>query len=100
MVSALQSSTGMATHIRRATAGEISDVLGDHEPLTIDRLLATAATIDEIAAAAAAIEEEDDFGELHREPSSPREAEVRAILLELVFEDAEEQESEREIARV
>ncbi len=90
----------MTSTIRPATAGDIVEILGDLEPLTIDRLLATGATSDEIAAAAAAIEEEDAFGEIHREPSSPREAEVRAILLELVFEDTEEQESEREIARV
>ncbi len=89
-----------ATTIRPATASQLVELLGELEPLTIDRLLRTGATLDEVAAAASAIEEEDAFGEVHRDPSSPREAEVRAILLELVFEDTEEQEAEREIARV
>lgn len=82
-----------------ASAGEIFGLLGELEPLTLERLLATGATIAEVAAAINAIEDEDAFGETHHAPLSSREAEVRAILEELVFENAEEQESEREIAR-
>ena len=85
---------------RAVTAAELADLLGELEPLTIEKLIATRATIDEVAEAVSAIEDEDTFGELHHEPSSPRQAEVRAILEELVFEDVEEGESEREIARV
>lgn len=82
-----------------ASAGEIFGLLGELEPLTLDRLLATGATISEVAAAVNAIEDEDAFGETHHTPLSPREAEVRAILEELVFESAEEREAERELAR-
>jgi tRNA(Ser,Leu) C12 N-acetylase TAN1 len=82
-----------------ATASEIIDLLGEVEPLTLEKLLTTHATIDEVAEAVSAIEDEDAFGETHHAPSTPREAEVRAILEDLVFENVEEQESEREIAR-
>jgi hypothetical protein len=88
-----------ATVQRPASATEIFGLLGELEPFTIERLLATKATIGEVAAAVNALEDEDAFGETHRAPSSSREAEVRAILEELVFEDAEEREAEREIAR-
>jgi hypothetical protein len=84
---------------RPATAADIVALLGELEPLAIDRLLATGATSAEVAEAVSAIEDEDAFGEIHHEPSSPREAEVRAILEELVFETVEEREDEREIAR-
>lgn len=82
-----------------ASATEIFGLLGELEPLTLEKLLATGATITEVAAAVNAIEDEDAFGETHHPPLSSREAEVRAILEELVFEDAEERESESEIAR-
>ncbi len=83
----------------RATREEIAELLGDLGRLTVDQLLATGATIGEIAEAISAIEDEDAFGEMHHPPSTPREAEVRAILEDLVFENFEEQASEREIAR-
>ncbi len=86
------------TH-RPATAAELISVLGDLEPLTIEQLLVTGATLDEVIAAAAALEDEDGFGESHHEPWSAREAEVRAILEQLALEDAEERDTEREIAR-
>jgi hypothetical protein len=86
-------------NVRSATADEIVELLGELEPLIIEKLLATRATLDEVAEAAAAIEDEDSFGEVGHAPSSPREAEVRAILEDLVFETVEEREAEREIAR-
>jgi len=82
-----------------ASAAEILELLGELEPLTLEQLVATGATIDEVAAAVSAIEDEEAFGELHHLPSTSREAEVRAILEDLLFEDFEERESEREIAR-
>ena len=82
-----------------ATAAELVELLGELEPLTLEKLQATGATIDEVANAVSAIEDEDAFGEDSHAPSSRREAEVRAILQELVFEDFEESESDREIAR-
>jgi tRNA(Ser,Leu) C12 N-acetylase TAN1 len=82
-----------------ASASEILELIGELEPLTLEKLVATGATLDEIAAAVSAIEDEDAFGEVHHLPSTAREAEVRAILEDLLFEDFEERESEREIAR-
>ncbi len=82
-----------------ASAAEIVELLGELEPLTLEKLLATGATISEVAEAINAIEDEDAFGEIHHAPSSAREAGVRAILEDLVFETFEERESEREIAR-
>jgi hypothetical protein len=86
-------------HDHPASAAEIVGILGEVEPLTLEKILATGATIYEVAEAVNAIEDEDAFGELHHAPSSPKEAEVRAILEDLVFETFEERESEREIAR-
>ena len=82
-----------------ASASEILDLLGELAPLTLEKLLATRATIGEVAEAVSAIEDEDAFGEVHHAPSTSREAEVRAILEELLFEDFEERESESPIAR-
>lgn len=82
-----------------ATRSEIVELLGELEPLTLERLVTTGATLDEVAEAVCAIEDEDAFGEIHHAPSTPREAEIRAILEELLFEDFEEREAEREIAR-
>ena len=84
---------------RPATAADLTAVLGELEPLTIEKLLVTGATVDEVTAAVAALEDEGGFGESRHEPSSTREAEVRAILEELAVEDAEEREAESEIAR-
>ena len=82
-----------------ASAAELIGLLGELEPLTLEKILATGATIDEVAEAVNAIEDEDSFGELRHPPSSSKEAEVRAILEDLVFENFEERESERDIAR-
>ncbi len=82
-----------------ASTGEIVDLLGAVEPLTLDRLLATGATIGEIAEAVGAIEDEQAFGEVHHSPSTQRVAEVQAILEDLMFESFEEREGEREIVR-
>lgn len=99
MLTAARALAARARTDDRATASEIVALLGELEPLTLEKLLATGATLGEIAEAVSAIEDEDAFGEVHHTPSTPREAEVRAILEELVFEDFEERESEREIAR-
>jgi len=98
----LAAASKVAAHSRtdhRASADDLVDLLGELAPLTLEKLLATGATIDEVAEAVSAIEDEDSFGEVHHAPSSPREAEVRAILEDLMFESFEERESESEIAR-
>jgi hypothetical protein len=71
-----------------ATAQEIEEVLGELEPLAIERLVDTHATIDEIGEALAALEDERRFGDVH-EPTSPRVREVREILEGLGSEDDE-----------
>jgi len=83
---------------RPATATEIIAVLGEVESPILERLLATGATASEVANAVLAIEDEDSFVEAHHSPSSPREAEVRAILEEEIFDELDERESEAEIA--
>jgi tRNA(Ser,Leu) C12 N-acetylase TAN1 len=98
----LAAASGLAARSRMdrpATASEIVALLGELEPLTLEKLLATGATLGEVTEAVSAIEDEDASGEVHHAPSTPQEAEVRAILEELVFENFEERESEREIAR-
>lgn len=80
---------------RTATAADLADLLGELDPLVVEELLATGATFDEVAEAVSAIEDEDTLGEVHHEPSSPRAAEVRAILEEHVFEELEDQAAAR-----
>jgi hypothetical protein len=96
-------SRGLLPAVRRdagagpATAQDVEAMLGELDAIVVERILATHATADEVAEAVGAIEDEDGFGEPHQ-PSSPREAEVRAILESLVFEASED--VERDIARV
>ncbi|HTR52360.1 MAG TPA: hypothetical protein VMJ10_16720 [Kofleriaceae bacterium] len=89
----------MIESTKPATAADLLEMLGEIDPIALDKLLAIGASAAEVAEAAIAIEDEDAFGELHREPSSPRAAEVRAILEELVFEKTEDADDESEVAR-
>ncbi len=74
-----------------ATAANVTELLGEIDALTMEKLLATGASKEEIAEAVNEIEDEDAFGEAHRPPSSPKVAEVRSILEETVFEDLEDE---------
>jgi hypothetical protein len=67
------------------TAEGLEALLGEIDPLAIERILDTHATIDEVAEALADLEDERGQGERH-EPSSARVVQVRAIL-EDVLED-------------
>jgi hypothetical protein len=69
-----------------ATTHEVEELLGDVDMFTIERILDTRATTDEIAEALADVEDEHRFGD-RRAPTTPRVAEVRAILEELVWDD-------------
>jgi len=73
------------------TAAELEDLLGDVNPLMIERILATQATTAEVAEALADAEDERRFGE-RRVPASARVAEVREILEELL-DDREEDDA-------
>src|SRR5688500_18543077 len=66
-----------------ATASEVHRLLGDADPLIVERIVATGATADEIGEALRGVEDEQGFGEEPHAPSSPRVAEVRALLYEL-----------------
>lgn len=74
-----------------ATAAHVTELLGEVDPITLEKLLATGASTDEIAEAMVEIEDEDAFGEVHRTPSSPRVQEVRSILEEHAFQDGEDE---------
>jgi hypothetical protein len=72
-----------------ATAEEIEEILGDIDTFTLEHVLDTRASVDEIAEALADFEDEQRFGE-RREPTTARAAEVREILEELAGEGVEE----------
>lgn len=74
-----------------ATADELEDLLGDVNALIIERILATQATAAEVAEALADAEDERRFQE-RRAPMSPRVAEVREIL-EDILDDRQEGEA-------
>ena len=72
-----------------ATATDVNRLLGDVDPLVLDRILATGASPEEIGEALLVVEEERGFGEEPHTPSTPRVAEVRAVLDELSVLDGE-----------
>lgn len=65
-----------------ATATDVNRLLGEVDPLILERILATGATPDEIGEALRVVEHERGFGEEPYLPSSPRVAEVAAVLNE------------------
>jgi len=75
-----------------ATYQQIVELLGDVDPLFVNRIEATGASIDEVNEALAQVEG-DQFGEERCADSSPRVAEVRAILEE-IFDDPEDEPQE------
>jgi len=75
--------------MNRATASDVTRLLGDIEPLVLERILLTGATPDEIAEALRVVEDETGFGEQPHLPSSPRVAEVRALLHEMAVLEPE-----------
>ena len=70
-----------------ARSYEVGSLLGDVDPIVVERILETGASIDEISEALYLIEQDDV---VQQEPSSARVVEVRAILSELVGEGDEE----------
>ncbi|MBV8762919.1 MAG: hypothetical protein JO257_36880 [Deltaproteobacteria bacterium] len=93
-------SRGAMNHTTRAATGaELLDLLGDVSPDALARLLATAATVDEVAAELAALEDEDALGEHEHAAPSPRRREIRAVLEELALERIDALEDDREMAR-
>jgi hypothetical protein len=62
--------------------------------LILERILLTGATPDEIGEALLVVEDERGFGETPHAPSSPRVAEVRALLHEMAVLEPEVPEDE------
>lgn len=67
-----------------ATHAQIAELLGDVDDLFVKRLEDTGASLDEIGEALGDLESENVRGEPPHVPSSPRVAEVRAIIEELM----------------
>jgi hypothetical protein len=72
-----------------ATANDVSRLLGEVDPLVLERILTTGASADEIAEALTVAEDERGFGEEPHEPSTPKVAEVRALIDEMAVLDPE-----------
>jgi hypothetical protein len=73
------------------TALEVNSLLGEVDPLVVERILEVGATFDEFAEALSAAEDEAAYGEVPHVPSSPRVLEVRHILDELVLDEDDEE---------
>lgn len=81
----------------RATASDVNRLIGDADPLVIERILATGASVDELDEALREAEDERGFGEETRAASSPRVTEVRAVLMELAVLESDEDEREENV---
>jgi hypothetical protein len=79
-------------------AEQLTSLLGEVDPTAVARLLAIGASYDEVAEALSSIEDEDAYGELHHLPSSPKVAEARAVLEELVLDHTDDEDSMTETA--
>jgi hypothetical protein len=77
-----------------ATADDVQRVIGDIDPVLVERIVVTGASSDEIAEAVRELEDERGFGEVHHVGSSTRVAEVRAILDDFYVLDADVDEEE------
>ena len=74
-----------------ASYQQIVELLGDVDPLFVNRLEGTGASLDEINEALGQLED-DQFGEERHPDSSPRVAEARAILEEMFDEPGADEE--------
>jgi len=74
---------------------EVSAILGEVDPLIIERVVDTGASIDEIAEALGELEDDAGFSDVRRIPSSSRVIEVRAILAELLDDEQDSDEEYR-----
>ncbi len=72
-----------------ATSNDVARVLGDVDPVIVERIVLTGASAEEIAEAVRELEDERGFGETHHLGSSTRVSEVRAILDDFYVLDAD-----------
>jgi hypothetical protein len=89
------SSNRMTVNTTPATESDISRMLGEVDPLIVERLLETNASAEEIDEALREAEDERGLGELSRAPSSPRVAQVRAVLDDTGLLDDDPDEADR-----
>jgi hypothetical protein len=73
-----------------ATHAQIVELLGDVDDLFVKRIADTGASLDEIGEALGGLQSEDVLGEPPHVTSTPRVAEVRAILEELMDRDEDD----------
>jgi hypothetical protein len=73
-------------------AEQIIELVGEVDPLVIERIISTGATVDEVAEAVAEVEVELEGEDRPSDapPRSPRVATVRALLAPLFEEDDDE----------
>ena len=74
-----------------ASATDVSRVLGDVDPIVVERIVATGASLHEIGEALREEIDEISFDEAHA-PSSPRVTEVRRLIEELVLYEPDDAE--------
>ena len=73
-----------------ATHAQIVELLGDVDDLFVKRIADTGASLDELGEALGDVQSEDVIGEPPHVASSPRVADVRAILEELMDTDEDD----------
>lgn len=83
-----------------ATASDVNRLLGDVDPIVVERILAIGASADEIGEALLEVEEERGFGEEPRHPSSPAVIEVRAVLDEMSVLEGDVEDEDQAYAPV
>ena len=79
--------------MQATNAEQLTALLGEVEPTVIRRILEMNPSLDEVAEALSAIEDEDANAKAHHQPSTPKVAEVRAVLEELVLDSPENEDS-------
>lgn len=75
-----------------ATADQVAGLLGEVDAITMERILAIGASLAEVHEALEIAQDEQGFGDERHPPSTPRVAEVRAVIDELADDDAEQDE--------
>lgn len=71
----------------------VREMIGEVDDLVVARILQTGATEAELAEAMGETELEEQMGEAGPPPPTPRVAELRAILAEVLREDEQAQEA-------
>jgi hypothetical protein len=73
-----------------ATASEIRELLGDIDPLVIERIVELDATLDEVVEALATLSDDDAVATVAGGSRSAKVDEIRELLAETIDEDHDE----------